>query len=190
MSESVIVTGRSRDLVIALDKLVLAFSRHWLLVFNVMLGLYAGLPFLAPILMHAGSAGVANIIYGFYSTQCHQLPQRSFFLFGPKAMLPLTEIQAAWVKTNDPLILRQFIGNAAMGWKVAWSDRMVSMYTSLLFFSLAWQALRRPARQSSRRGLSMSLFPIRPIENIRPAGSTLRWRRPSRAMRSKERLKT
>jgi uncharacterized membrane protein len=157
MSENVMVTGRSRDLVISLDKLILTFSRHWLLVFNVMLGLYAGLPFLAPILMHAGSAGLANIIYGFYSTQCHQLPERSFFLFGPKAMLPLAEIQAVWVKTNDPLVLRQFIGNAALGWKVAWSDRMVSMYTSLLLFSLAWQVLRRPARPLPWWGFILSL---------------------------------
>jgi uncharacterized membrane protein len=157
MSESAMVTGRRRGLVISLDKFVLTFSQHWLLVFNVMLGLYVGLPFLAPILMHAGAAGPASVIYGFYSTQCHQLPERSFFLFGPKAMLPLAEIQAAWVKTNDPLILRQFIGNAAMGWKVAWSDRMVSMYTSLLFFSLAWQVLRRPAQPLPWWGFILSL---------------------------------
>jgi uncharacterized membrane protein len=157
MSENVMATGRRRGLVISLDKLILTFSRHWMLVFDVMLGLYAGLPFLAPILMHVGSTGPANVIYGFYSTQCHQMPQRSFFLFGPKAMFSLAEIQAAWVKTNNPLILRQFIGNAAMGWKVAWSDRMVSMYISLLFFSLAWQALRRPARPLPWWGFILSL---------------------------------
>jgi uncharacterized membrane protein len=157
MSEGAMVTGRSRDLVISLDKLILAFSRHWLLVFNVMLGLYAGLPFLAPILMHVGSIGPANLIYSFYSTQCHQMPQRSFFLFGPKPMFSLAEIQAVWAKSNNPLILRQFIGNAAMGWKVAWSDRMVSMYTSLLFFSLVWQVLRRPARPLPWWGFILSL---------------------------------
>ena len=127
MGERVMVAGRSRDLVIWLDKLILAFSRHWLLVINVLLGLYVGLPFLAPVFMHLGSVGAANIIYAFYSTQCHQLPQRSFFLFGPKVMYPLAEIQAAWANTTDPLALRQFVGNPAMGWKVAWSDRMVSM---------------------------------------------------------------
>ena len=30
--------------------------------------------------------------------------------------------------TGDPNVLRQFIGNADLGWKVAYSDRMVSMY--------------------------------------------------------------
>jgi hypothetical protein len=41
------------------------------------------------------------------------------------------------------LILRQFIGNPEMGWKVAWSDRMVSMFTSIWIFGLIWYPFRR-----------------------------------------------
>jgi uncharacterized membrane protein len=160
MGERVIVTGRSRDLVILLDKLILAFSRHWLLVISALLGLYVGLPFLAPVLMHLGSVGAANIIYNLYSIQCHQLPQRSFFLFGPKVMYSLAEIQAAWVNTTNPVILRQFVGNVAMGWKVAWSDRMVSMYASLLFFSLAWGLLRRRVKALPWWGFVLLLLPM------------------------------
>jgi uncharacterized membrane protein len=47
-------------------------------------------------------------------------------------MYSLEEIQSDWQKTDNPIILRQFVGNTRMGWKVAWSDRMVSMYTSIL----------------------------------------------------------
>ena len=108
-----------------------------------MLGLYAGLPFLAPVLMQLGWKSAANVIYAIYSTQCHQMPQRSFFLFGPQAMYSLAEVQAVWHNTNDPLILRQFVGNAQMGWKVAWSDRMVSMYGGLWLIALLWSPLRR-----------------------------------------------
>jgi uncharacterized membrane protein len=116
---------------IRLNRLAYAFARHWFLVVTVVAGLYVGLPWLAPVLMKIGWNGAANALYAFYSTQCHQLPQRSFFLFGSKPMYSLSEIQSAWKYTNNPMILRQFIGNDVMGWKVAWSDRMVSLYTSM-----------------------------------------------------------
>lgn len=35
-------------------------------------------------------------------------------------------------------VLRQFTGNPQMGWKIAWSDRMVAMFTSLWVFGLLW----------------------------------------------------
>ncbi len=129
---------QARGIVIALDRLVYRLTRHWVLVIAVVLGVYVGLPFLAPVFMQLGWKGAANVIYAFYSTQCHQMPQRSFFLFGPKAMYSLAEVQAVWQKTNNPLILRQFVGNAQMGWKVAWSDRMVSMYGGLWLFTVLW----------------------------------------------------
>ena len=58
-------------------------------------------------------------------------------------MYSLTDIQSAWQFTENPLILRQFIGNPEMGWKVAWSDRMVSMYTSILFGGLLYGLVRK-----------------------------------------------
>src|SRR3972149_3910935 len=127
------------------DKSPLSYwlSCHWVAVFALALGFYVGLPFLAPVFMQLGWSRAADVIYFIYSFQCHQLPQRSFFLFGPQAMYSLSEIQAAWQNTSDPLLLRQFIGNPEMGWKVAWSDRMVSMYTSIFAFSLLWGLLRR-----------------------------------------------
>lgn len=118
------------------------FSRHWLVVALVGIGVYIGLPWLAPIFMRFGWLGAANGIYLFYATQCHQLPQRSFFLFGAKPMYSLAEIQAAYRVTNNQLALREFIGNAEMGWKVAWSDRMVAMYGSLWLFGLIYAAVR------------------------------------------------
>ncbi len=110
-------------------------TRNWVLSVCIILGIYVGLPWLAPIFMQIGWTGPGELIYLFYSTQCHQLPQRSFFLFGPKAMIGLNEVQSVWENTNNPLILRKFIGNPDIGWKVAWSDRMVYMYTSIIFFA-------------------------------------------------------
>ncbi len=117
-----------------------------MLVFSLVYGLYVGLPFAAPVFMHWGWEAPARWIYAAYALVCHQMPQRSFFLFGPKGMYSLPEIQAAWKATFNPLVLRQFVGNAAMGWKVAWSDRMVAMYTSLLLWAWLWWPLRKRLR--------------------------------------------
>ncbi len=136
------LSARQRARVIALDRVVLRLSRHWLLAFSLLFGLFVGLPWLAPALMKLGWTGAGDAIYLVYATQCHQLPQRSFFLFGPKAMYSLAEIQTVWQATDNPLVLRQFVGNATLGWKVAWSDRMVSMWTSVFVAGLMFWLLR------------------------------------------------
>lgn len=136
-------TINGRSWVITANRLVLWASRHWLLLFNILIAIYIGLPWLAPLLMEWGWEKMAGAIYFLYATQCHQLPQRSFFLFGFKPMYSLSEIQAAWQNTTNPLILRQFMGNSDMGWKVAWSDRMVFMYASLLFWGILFGFFRR-----------------------------------------------
>ena len=136
------------------------FSRYWILSFSVLIGLYVGLPFMAPVFMALRLEFPARAIYTIYSFLCHQLPQRSYFLFGPQFTYSLADIQAAWQDTTNFGILRQFIGNPAMGWKVAWSDRMVSMYTSILIFSWIWYPLRRWLRGLSWQGLLILIFPM------------------------------
>jgi uncharacterized membrane protein len=128
--------------------------------FGIILGVYVGVPFLAPIFMKLGWDVPARLIYIIYSFLCHQLPERSYFLFGSKAMYSLSEIQASWQNTIDPLILRRFIGNPDMGWKVAWSDRMVSMFTSIWLFSLLWWPLRRKLKPLPWWGLVVLLLPM------------------------------
>ena len=75
-------------------------------------------------------------------------------------MYSLAEIQKAWRNTSDPFILRQFIGNAEMGWKVAWSDRMVSMYTGTFLFSLLYGLVRKWLKPLSFWGFALLLFPM------------------------------
>jgi uncharacterized membrane protein len=109
----------------------------------LILGLYVGLPWLAPILMRVGWTGPGDAIYAFYSTQCHQMAQRSFFLFGPQGSYTVPELGRLAGVAPNAAALRGFIGSPALGWKVAWSDRMVSLYTSLLVFGIAARGLRR-----------------------------------------------
>lgn len=135
-------------------------SRNWLLVFSIGYGLYVGIPFLAPVFMRLDWRLPASAIYTVYSFLCHQLPQRSFFMFGQETMYSLQEIQANWVTTFHPWELRQYIGSASMGWKVAWSDRMVSMYTSILFFSWVWYPLRRRVKELPLWGFILLILPM------------------------------
>lgn len=75
-------------------------------------------------------------------------------------MYSLAEIQAAWQDTANPMILRKFIGNEAMGWKIAWSDRMISFYTSVWLFALAWWPLRRKLKPISWWVFALLLLPM------------------------------
>lgn len=75
-------------------------------------------------------------------------------------MYSLAEIQTAWQDTANPLVLRQFIGNPEMGWKVAWSDRMVSMYTSILFGGLLYGLVRRRMKPLSFWMFALLLVPM------------------------------
>jgi uncharacterized membrane protein len=135
-------------------------TRHWFLVFGLVFGLWVWLPFLAPVFMHAGWDVPGRAIYFVYSFFCHQLPERSFFLFGPMPMHSLAEIQAAGGNTADPFLLRRFIGNASMGWKVAWSDRMISFYTSIWIFAVVWWPFRRKVKPLAWWVLILLLLPI------------------------------
>jgi uncharacterized membrane protein len=78
------VSPRTRAFVLRVDRAVLAVARHWIVAVNLVGGLYAGLPLLAPWLLSRGIAFPANLIYFFYGLTCHQLPERSFSVFGNK----------------------------------------------------------------------------------------------------------
>jgi uncharacterized membrane protein len=110
--------------------------------------------------MKLGWTGAGNSIYFIYSFFCHQLPERSLFLFGEKTMYPLNEIQAAWQETANPMVLRKFIGNEAMGWKMAWSDRMISFYTGVWLFALAWWPFRRKMKPLPWWAFALLLLPM------------------------------
>ena len=142
------------------DQFVLWLSRHWILVFSFLFGGYILTPFLAPAFMAIGWTIPAKAIYWVYSFLCHQLPERSYFIFGPKISYSLPEIQSAWQNTNNIVILRQFVGNEQMGWKVAWSDRMVSMFTSIWLFGVFWGLVKKKIKALPWWGLALLILPM------------------------------
>lgn len=123
----------------------------WLILLIGFLAIFNGLPFLAPVFMKLGWEGAAQVIYWIYGGLCHQMAQRSFFLFGPQGFqmysLEQLPIRLEGLSTAGQLLaLKRFIGNEAMGWKVAWSDRMVYMYTTPLFVAVIYAFLRGRVR--------------------------------------------
>ncbi len=121
------------------------FFEHWVAIFSGLLGMLVILPFLAPVLMRLGWTGPAQLIYAMYSTLCHQMAQRSLFLFGPQPMYNIAQLPVALTgnEAANLLALREFMGNADLGWKVAWSDRMVYMFGATWLAGIAFGLLRR-----------------------------------------------
>jgi len=133
---------------------------HWLFIANLLLGVFVIAPWLAPVFMHLGWEGSGRAIYFVYGFFCHQLPERSWFLFGDRFTLPLADIQRLGNLSNDMFDLRRFIGSADVGWKVAWSDRMVSFYGGWLLFGLVYGLVRRRTRGLSWKIALVLLIPI------------------------------
>lgn len=75
-------------------------------------------------------------------------------------MYSLKEIQAASQYTINPMILHQFVGDETMGWKIAWSDRMISFYTSIWLFAALWHPFRPKLKTISWLGFVLLLLPL------------------------------
>ena len=129
-----------------IERAVNWLAPRWLLLSIIAWGIFVWLPWLAPVFMQWGWEPAAYRIYALYSVTCHQLPQRSFFLFGDlgsQGMYELDFVQYAYKETTNLLELRRFIGSPALGWKVAWSDRMVSFYGGIWLWLVVWYAAPR-----------------------------------------------
>ena len=158
MNEAVVMEQDRRG-VVGVDRAALWLAHHWLAVFNVVWGAFVILPWLAPVMMHAGMTGLAKGVYAAYSLVCHQLPERSFFLFGSQPMYSLAQINRVW-PGNNPVTLRQFIGNVQFGYKVAWSDRMISLYGGVWLGALAFALVRRRLRPLSLWTYALCAVPM------------------------------
>ena len=150
MSDKIIIPPRVRFLMRA----EWIFS-HWLQIWLLLFTLYNLLPILAPILMQLGLTAFATPIYALYNLIGHQLANRSFFFFGEQVTYTVQEIPVTLVGEflPDSTALSDFIGNTDFGWKMAWSDRLVSMYGSALITSYIYVLLRN---RPNYKGLSFT----------------------------------
>lgn len=131
------------------DRFSLWTARHYMAFFNVVVSIYLGLAFLAPVLMHVGATAPANLLYRVYSIVCHQLAYRSFFLYGEQYAYPraaahvpglLTFEQATGLSeasTAQAMFqARTYTGEARIGYKVALCQRDIAIYGGILLFGL------------------------------------------------------
>ncbi|MBV9358613.1 MAG: DUF2085 domain-containing protein, partial [Chloroflexi bacterium] len=87
----------------------------------------------------AGLNAPAGALYELYHALCHQWAFRSFFLLGAQAVYPQAELDGLGV---DPF---RFIGNAQLGWKMAFCERDLAIFASLLLFGLLYATRWRAA---------------------------------------------
>lgn len=142
------------------ERLVVGGLRHWLAVANAAWGALNLLPWLAPVAMRAGWRPLADAIYFVYGFLCHQLANRSFFLFGPRWMYTYKELQLYTPDANTWWGLRAFRGTPELGYKVAWSDRMIWLYGAIFLGGLIYALLRGRVRPLSAKGLILLLAPL------------------------------
>lgn len=149
------VAGTTRTVVITLDRGILLLARHWLVIANLFILTYVGLPALAPVLMYAGFEVPGKLLYTLYGPMCHQLGYRSWFLFGERWTYPRDVFESYTgipVNTTDPSTYqsalweaRGFVGNAQMGYKTALCERDMAIYAVILLAGLVYglPAVRR-----------------------------------------------
>lgn len=159
------------------DSVSFWIARRYLLLLNLFMLFYVGLPFLAPALMKFGAVVPAKAIYRIYSPLCHQFGFRSFFLFGEQAFYPLAEAglgggvktfeQATGISNlNDPYSYtrfeaRKYIGDETVGYKVALCERDDAIYLAILFFGIVFGLTGR--RIKSLHWMLWLLIGIAPI---------------------------
>ncbi|HTX93096.1 MAG TPA: DUF2085 domain-containing protein [Anaerolineales bacterium] len=137
------------------DRFSYWLSKHYLFIFNLVLILYVGVPFLAPVFKKVGWNTPAEVIYKIYSPLCHQWAFRSFFLFGEQPYYPHAAAKMSGVLTfeqvtgisdvTDPsrMQARLFEGNPTLGYKVAFCERDVAIWGAMALFGLMYAAIGR-----------------------------------------------
>jgi uncharacterized membrane protein len=128
------------------------FSNHYMVIFNLIILIYVGLPFLAPVLLKIGVEPPAAVIYKIYSGLCHQLSFRSWFLFGEQPIYPrelagiegyLTFHQATGLDEIGLSDARNFVGTPEIGYKIALCQRDVAIYLAILLFGILFVILKK-----------------------------------------------
>jgi uncharacterized membrane protein len=142
------------------NRLVLAFSRHWLLFVNLFNGLFIGGAVLTSLLMALGLTGPAQVLYRFYGLNCHQLPQRSYYLFGANGPIQTYSLEQVLGWGGDPANLRAFIGNAEIGYKVAIAHRLTALHSGLFVFGLLFALVRRWLKPLPWKGFLLLIVPM------------------------------
>lgn len=131
------------------DRFTKWFSSYYIFVINLLVLIYVGLPFIAPVLLKAGYETPAIFLYRAYGLVCHQLSFRSFFLFGEQSVYPreaahVDDLISFSIATGlgegnsakELFAARRYVGEEEVGFKVALCQRDVAIYAAILLFGV------------------------------------------------------
>jgi uncharacterized membrane protein len=122
-----------------IEGFALFVARHWLALVNTAMGVFVGLPVLSPILEASDNQALSfagDLIFLAYHATCHQLPQRSFFIF---------QHQVAWCERDVAIwgtiflaglvfsLVRRHVDPLSIRWYVVLSIPMVIDGVTQLF---------------------------------------------------------
>ncbi len=94
----------------------------------------------------------------------HQLPERSYFLFGREHLIStysLERLESLGVLPGtSPWQRREFVGNAVLGYKMAFCQRCFATYLSFSLAGVAFGFTGRRWKGLSLKGLALMLLPL------------------------------
>ena len=149
--------SRVADLAARLTLSVVSWMvRHLMLLITLAMALYVTLPVLAPWLLYRGHEAGGRLLYTLFRPLCHQLHERSFFVFGEQWTYSASEL-AARLGGSVPA---RFVGNQVMGYKMAVCQRDVAIYGSMLLGLMVLGPVANRLRMWPARALAMAAAPL------------------------------
>lgn len=158
-NETVTRNGRSRSIAIFLQKLVYYLSKYWYGLAMLFPTTFLLLGLVAPALMAENKIEDAQSIYRFLAINNHQLPERSYFLFGEEGGVRTYTIESLVASGMNLIDREAFIGNEIIGYKTGLNHRMMAVFIGMFVGGLAWGL----SRGKLRVGLLVFLLLLLPI---------------------------
>lgn len=146
----------TRRITLVLTVLMRFVSSHWLALANLALGLYLALPLLAPVLMESGHPRTGQLLYTIFTPLCHQLPERSFFLFGEKWVYSYAELS----RFLGGVVPARYIGAVEIGFKAAVCQRDVAIYGFMVLGGVGFSLVRRRLKPLSWKLFGLLILPL------------------------------
>ncbi len=137
---------------------------YWLAVYWLPVALLVPLTIfmlalLAPALLAVGQTGAAQTVYGWLAPHDHQLPQRSYFLFGATGPINSYSLEQVLAWGAAPDNLRAFVGDAQIGFKMGLNQRMTAIFLASLLAGIVW--ISRGGRPKvGPAGLVITMLPL------------------------------
>ncbi len=157
-TESPARNGRIR-LILAIQKIIYYLAKYWFPLFLAAPTVILALGFLAPALMAQGNGEGATAVYRFLALDNHQMPDRSYFLFGQNDGIQTYTPETLIANGADLQEWEAFIGNERLGYKTGLNHRMVAIFVGLVVGGFAW-GLSKRKRQINLLVILLLILPL------------------------------